>query len=261
MKSIKKLLLPQSSVAQRHNEEIRSQQEKVNREIEKQLKKDKRRLLYTHRLQLVGLPNAGKSTLIKQIRILNGEYEVASIRAAAAADIRQVVLRSITDFLQRWSEIKIVVSPADESEEIHEILDQTVADGLAALEKPEVLFSVAANLWQHSSFRQVWRSEAISDIRLRNAEHFMNKLKDIKDSDYSPSHEDILSLYTETLSGIQETAFKLEEITFVLLEFHGSRRIIMDNDVMAFIFLVDLSEYDMILNQESGKYMYVNRLA
>ena len=53
--------------------EEEKRQRKTNKEIERQIQKDKQVYRATHRLLLLGAGESGKSTLVKQMRILHEE--------------------------------------------------------------------------------------------------------------------------------------------------------------------------------------------
>ncbi|CAH8669262.1 unnamed protein product [Heterobilharzia americana] len=56
------------------NEEIVRWQRKRNKEIEKELKKDKSRLRRRQMILLLGTGESGKSTFLKQMKIINGKH-------------------------------------------------------------------------------------------------------------------------------------------------------------------------------------------
>ena len=53
--------------------EEKKRQRKTNKEIERQIQKDKHGYRATHRLLLLGAGESGKSTLVKQMRILHDD--------------------------------------------------------------------------------------------------------------------------------------------------------------------------------------------
>merc|ERR1712141_710869 len=79
---------------------------KTNKEIEKQIQKDKQVYRATHRLLLLGAGESGKSTLVKQMRILHVEDPFSEEeRAEKKADIRQNVRDAILTLAQAMSTI------------------------------------------------------------------------------------------------------------------------------------------------------------
>ncbi|ESN96643.1 hypothetical protein HELRODRAFT_152085, partial [Helobdella robusta] len=61
----------------------------ANKRIEKQLQKDKQTYRATHRLLLLGAGESGKSTVVKQMRILHVNGFSAEERKQKADDIRR----------------------------------------------------------------------------------------------------------------------------------------------------------------------------
>ena len=56
----------------------RKRQEKVNKEIERQIEKDKLAYRRTHRVLLLGAGGSGKTTLMQQMRTLHSEMALSN---------------------------------------------------------------------------------------------------------------------------------------------------------------------------------------
>ena len=72
--------------------EEEKRQRKTNKEIERQIQKDKQVYRATHRLLLLGAGESGKSTLVKQMRILHEETPFSE------EEKKQKVLRSFLSY-------------------------------------------------------------------------------------------------------------------------------------------------------------------
>ena len=81
-----------------HTEEEREQR-KVNKQIEEQLQKEKQVHRATHRLLLLGAGESGKSTIVKQMRILHISGFNEPEKREKVLDIRRNVRDSITVLL------------------------------------------------------------------------------------------------------------------------------------------------------------------
>ena len=110
--------------ASREEAEERKIQIKKNKEIERQIRKDKKVYRATHRLLLLGAGESGKSTLVKQMRILHEETPFNEEEKKEKKDeIRRNVKDSITTILQAMTTIDPPVSCADPAlEERYNIL-------------------------------------------------------------------------------------------------------------------------------------------
>ena len=72
------------------------EQRKVNKQIDEQLQKEKQVLRATHRLLLLGAGESGKSTIVKQMRILHINGFNEKEKKEKVVDIRRNVRDSIT---------------------------------------------------------------------------------------------------------------------------------------------------------------------
>ena len=100
--------------ASREEAEERKIQIKKNKEIERQIQKDKQVYRATHRLLLLGAGESGKSTLVKQMRILHEETPFNEEEKKEKKDeIRRNVKDSITTILQNMTTIDPPLACAD----------------------------------------------------------------------------------------------------------------------------------------------------
>ena len=94
--------------------EERKIQVKKNKKIEKQIKKDKKVFKTTNRLLLLGASESGKSTIVKQMRILHQETPFnEEEKNKKKLEIRQNVKQSITAILKAMATIYPPVSCDD----------------------------------------------------------------------------------------------------------------------------------------------------
>ena len=100
--------------ATKEEAEEEKRQRKQNKEIDRQIQKDKQVYRATHRLLLLGAGESGKSTLVKQMRILHEETPFnEEEKKEKKNEIRRNVKDSMTTILQAMTTIDPPVECAD----------------------------------------------------------------------------------------------------------------------------------------------------
>merc|ERR1719420_1604007 len=100
----------------KEGEEDDKRARKQNKEIERQIQKDKQVYRATHRLLLLGAGESGKSTLVKQMRILHEETPFSEEeKKQKVAEIKRNVRESIVTILQAMPNIEPPVTCIDPS--------------------------------------------------------------------------------------------------------------------------------------------------
>lgn len=100
--------------ASKEEVEEEKRQRKQNKEIDRQIQKDKQVYRATHRLLLLGAGESGKSTLVKQMRILHEETPFnEEERKEKKDEIRRNVKDSITTILQAMTTVDPPVACGD----------------------------------------------------------------------------------------------------------------------------------------------------
>src|SRR3989338_2590712 len=204
-----------------------------NRQIESQIRKDKKALQQEIKLLLLGAGGSGKSTIAKQMKILYLQGFAPAERKIFREIIYSNVILSMRAIVLAAEKFGIEFSPEN-------------VDAIQSLwEDP----GLKATLQRSNEFQ-------VND----SAEYFLSQVERLASTDYIPNEQDILHSRART-SGIIETTFSLDGRTFRMVDVGGQRSerkkwIHCFQDVVGLIFCVAISEYDQMLYEDGS----VNRM-
>jgi guanine nucleotide-binding protein G(s) subunit alpha len=224
----------------------------ANKKIEKQLAKDKQTYRATHRLLLLGAGESGKSTVVKQMRILHVNGFGPEERRQKADDIRRNLKDAILTITGSMSTIVPPIDLAQSSSQASLDYIQQVAS------RPEFEFS--PEFYTHTEI--LWKDEGVRACYERSneyqlidcAKYFLDRINELRQDDYMPNEQDILRCRVLT-SGIFETKFAVDKVNFHMFDVGGQRDerrkwIQCFNDVTAIIFITDCSSYNLVLRED-----------
>jgi len=229
---------------------------KTNKEIEKQIQKDKQVYRATHRLLLLGAGESGKSTLVKQMRILHVEDPFTEEeKQQKKEEIRRNVKDAIFTIATAMGNIEPPVSLENaENQPAYEFVLRECA-------APD--FDYPAEFWEHTE--ALWSDGGIQKCFERSneyqlidsAKYFLDKVGVVKTEAYTPDEQDILRCRVLT-SGIFETKFRVDRVKFHMFDVGGQRDerrkwIQCFNDVTAIIFVAASSSYNMVLREDPAQ--------
>ncbi|GFR65075.1 guanine nucleotide-binding protein G(s) subunit alpha [Elysia marginata] len=227
----------------------------ANKRIEKQLAKDK--LLYrgTHRLLLLGAGESGKSTIVKQMRILHVNGFSEDERKQKIEDIKRNVRDAILTVTGAMSTLNPPVkleNPANKAK-VDYIQDKASQPDF---EYPPIFYEYTEILWKDKGVQTCF--ERSNEYQLIDcAQYFLDRVHLIKKEEYKPSEQDILRCRVLT-SGIFETKFTVDKVNFHMFDVGGQRDerrkwIQCFNDVTAIIFVTACSGYNMVLREDPSQ--------
>ncbi|CDS07444.1 hypothetical protein LRAMOSA01393 [Lichtheimia ramosa] len=224
----------------------------TNRSIDKQIKTDERRMKTEVKLLLLGAGESGKSTVLKQMRLLHA----AGFSASERESYRVIVFSNIFSIMQTLLEITqqldLEIHDKDLQEEARSFFRE-----MPPLAKDEPFPSdylvILKKLWADEGIQSAYEhgnSFALHD----NVPYFYNQLDRLWEPDYLPTDQDIIRCRAKT-TGIVETIFHLGPLTYRMVDVGGQRSerkkwIHCFDNVTAILFVVAISGYDQCLVED-----------
>lgn len=222
-----------------------------NKEIERQLALDGERNQRKVKLLLLGAGESGKSTIVKQMKVIHEDGYTAEECISHTSVVYSNTVQSMLAILRAMGRLKIPFENQEASEMAKDCFElaQKLEDG----EMTSQLANVMECLWRNPSVQACFlrnREYQLND----SAEYFLNELSRIKRRDYIPNVNDVLRTRVKT-TGIVETNFRYKDLSFQLFDVGGQRSerkkwIHCFEGVTAIIFCVALSAYDLVLAED-----------
>ncbi|KAL0979682.1 hypothetical protein UPYG_G00188190 [Umbra pygmaea] len=220
---------------------------RINQEIEKQLKRDKKDSRMEVKLLLLGTGESGKSTFIKQMRVIHGTGYSEEDKRGFTKLIYWNIFTAMQSMIRAMETLNIPYAEV-QNQEYASMLSEVEVDNVNALETGQV--DAIRSLWRDSGVQECYdrrREYQLSD----SAKYFLSDLDRIAEPFYLPTQQDILRVRVPT-TGIIEYPFDMENVIFRMVDVGGQRSerrkwIHCFENVTSIIFLVALSEYDQVL--------------
>ncbi|XP_061589694.1 guanine nucleotide-binding protein G(q) subunit alpha-like [Cololabis saira] len=226
---------------------------RINDEIERQLRRDKKESRREYKLLLLGTGESGKSTFIKQMRIIHGCGYSEEDRRGFTRLVYQNILTAMQAMIQAMDTLQIPFK-YEYNEANVSLVGSIDVERVTTLSKQCV--DALKSLWRDPGIQECYsrkREYQLSD----SAKYYLNELDRIADTAYLPSQQDILRVRVPT-TGIIEYPFDLEKVVFRMVDVGGQRSerrkwIHCFENVTSIMFLVALSEYDQVLAESSSE--------
>jgi len=215
--------------------------------IDSVLRKDKTDTRNEIKLLLLGTGGSGKSTFVKQVRILNGQGFTKQERVFYKKLIHKNLIDSMEIMINKMDTFKNINYEDSLSEEFAEII----------IEKAEVFTDdPVLNPGHFDALECLWADRGIQKVHARrklyhlsdSTKYLFDNIERIKNLDYIPSEQDVLHVRSQTL-GIIDYPLVIKGRKFRIIDVGGQKSerrkwIHCFENITAIIFFAALSEYD-----------------
>lgn len=229
------------------------EQRDKSRKIDKFLEKDKNSFRRQVKLLLLGAGESGKSTFLKQMRIIHGiKFEPELIR-----EYHHVIYQNIVKGMQVLVDAREKLEIPWEHPNTHRDANKAITFHCSSeldVDTFRQYAPVVHRLWQDGAIKKAYsrrREFQLSD----SVSYFFEELDRIASSDYIPSQKDILHCRKAT-KGVFEFTIRIQNIPFVFVDVGGQRTQrqkwtkCFDGSVTSILFLVSTSEFDQVLAED-----------
>eukprot|EP00053_Salpingoeca_punica_P005291 m.53519 g.53519 ORF g.53519 m.53519 type:complete len:356 (-) comp13174_c0_seq1:429-1496(-) len=222
-----------------------------NAAIDKQIEEQRREKERTVKLLLLGAGESGKSTLVKQMKIIHGDGYTSDELRSYKSTVCDNLVHSMRAVLEAMGALHIDLADQSNKKHVKAVLSYaglTAGSGLA----PELSAAIGA-LWQDGGVQECFRRS--NEYQLNDsAEYYFNALDRISQANYIPNQQDVLRARVRT-TGVIETTFTYKDLIYRMFDVGGQRSerrkwIQCFDDVTAVIFCTALSGYDLKLFED-----------
>ncbi|KAF9186285.1 Guanine nucleotide-binding protein alpha-2 subunit [Haplosporangium sp. Z 767] len=235
------------------------EQKEISQTIDRGLEEDNRRLKKECKILLLGSGESGKSTIVKQMKVIHqGGYSREEL-AAFRLNIYRNLIESAQCLVLAMEKLRLEPSNPENRTMADRILDYRVeADPYFTL---SIEIVNAIDSLYHDPVAIMCMERSSEFYIMDSAPYFFSQVRRIGTDDYTPNVQDVLRARSKT-TGISETRFLMGQLSIHMFDVGGQRSerkkwIHCFEAVTSIIFCVALSEYDQVLLEESGQ----NRMA
>ena len=250
------------------------------KKIQKELKKDFRKQTRIAKLLLLGAGQSGKSTIVKQIKLIQSDRDDRGFTEEEKYNAKIAVYFNIVDSL-------LTLIAAVSFLNIKEAENESNSNSNILSGHGNIIFSYGNYILEvlkthqskiiHSSmlrpteevvntFREVWSNPCIktaysrrSEFQLMDStEYYMSEMDRICEKDYEPNNQDVLRTRIQT-KGVASLKFHFQNgkqrIPFEIYDVGGQKGqrknwIKCFDNVTCVLFVVSIAEYDQVLEEE-----------
>ncbi|KAM9792127.1 guanine nucleotide-binding protein subunit alpha-12a isoform 1-T1 [Neosynchiropus ocellatus] len=226
-----------------------------SREIDAMLARERRAVRRRVRVLLLGAGESGKSTFLKQMRIIHGhEFDQRALR-----DFRDTVyeniLKGVRVLVDARAKLGIAWQRGENEKPGLLVMSWEARAGSSAVEPGDFQLYVAAlsSLWADAGIQEAYARR--SEFQLsESVKYFLDNLERIGQPTYVPSRQDILFARKAT-KGIVEHDFVIKKIPFKMVDVGGQRSQRQKwfqcfDGITSILFMASSSEYDQVLMED-----------
>ncbi|KAJ3078103.1 guanine nucleotide-binding protein subunit alpha, partial [Quaeritorhiza haematococci] len=233
---------------------------KISDQIDEQIRRDRIAQMQIRgpKILLLGSADSGKTTVLKQMKILHGNGFTSDERK----DFRRKILDNIVDSIRALvNALDILQVPIGDT--ANEFYARQVREGFPRGTDgslPSHIVTAIKVLWNDTGIQKCF--ERANEFFIQDtADYFLNEIDRFCDPSFLPNDQDILRTRFRT-SEISETRFNIDNLVYRIYDVGGQRsdRLFwapyFEGEVHAILFIVSLAAYDQLLVEDTT----VNRM-
>ncbi|KAL0096550.1 G protein alpha subunit [Phycomyces blakesleeanus] len=234
----------------------------VSHRIDKTLEQDSRRSKQECKILLLGSGESGKSTIVKQMKIIHQNGFTTEELMAWRPAVFKNVIESIHAVVNSMAKYGYTYQDPDNEYYAQRAIEYPLTDYHQAMEG-ELATSIN-RLWADPSVHKMLDEKGNRFYLMDAAPYFFDEIDRIGGPDYIPNTQDVLYTRIKT-TGITETRFTMGKVSIHMFDVGGQRSerkkwIHCFEGVTLIIFCVALSEYDQVLLEEASQNRMVESL-
>ncbi|KAG9351285.1 hypothetical protein JZ751_025177 [Albula glossodonta] len=180
----------------------------VDKEIKEILRQQKKKERREIKILLLGTGESGKTTFIRQMRIIHGEGYSEDERRAFAKLIYQNIFTAVKAMASAMTTLRIPY--ANQENQMYAQFVQNV-DTLQVIQLERGYVDAIRRLWADPGLKNCYSRRREYQL-LDSTEYYMNNLDRIAAPDYIPTAQDVLRVRVPT-TGINDYSFTVERIS------------------------------------------------
>ncbi|KII63207.1 Guanine nucleotide-binding protein alpha-16 subunit [Thelohanellus kitauei] len=232
--------------------------ENKSKELDRELRRGHDNKKPMIKILLLGTGESGKSTSLKQMKIIHKN----GFSAEEKEQMRQVIMSNIAQFfdiLVQIYKMQTDIVCSDSEKEMMSELSDFYAKGSFATIPPEICGAMKT-LWANPNFKKLVEQSQAHHLNIALTK-LADEVERICQPGYVPTEGDALLARVKT-TGIQQIEFEFKNTIFIICDVGGQRSerrkwVNTFEDVDAIIFFIAISEYNQTLEEDPT----VNRIA
>nr|XP_057921336.1 guanine nucleotide-binding protein subunit alpha-12a isoform X2 [Doryrhamphus excisus] len=226
-----------------------------SREIDAMLARERRAVRRLVKILLLGAGESGKSTFLKQMRIINGQEFDQKALLDFRDTIYENILKGMRVLVDARDKLGISWQSCENEKQGMLVMSWEGRVGGVGVEPCEFQLYVMAlsALWADTGIQEAYTRR--SEFQLsESVKYFLDNLERIGQQSYTPSRQDILFARKAT-KGIVEHDFFIKKIPFKMVDVGGQRSQRQKwfqcfDGITSILFMVSSSEYDQVLMED-----------
>ncbi|CAJ0589942.1 unnamed protein product [Cylicocyclus nassatus] len=224
-----------------------------SKQIDKQIKQGAATDERTVKLLLLGAGECGKSTVLKQMRILHNNGFTDDEMMQQKRVVYNNTVTAIHQLIKAMQQYQIKYSNPERQVDAMVIQDVIKQGRESEPFTPELAVAIK-KLWGDRAVQQIYEEKRLECHLHESTRFFLDSVDRISNVNYKPTDQDILLTRIKT-TGIVEVAFVIKKVHFRVFDVGGQRSerkkwIHCFEDVNAIIFIAAVSEYDEVLFED-----------